>query len=151
MAAPSDAVIASRGPWSRLRFLKHHKSIVVGAVIVAVVVLAALFAPVLSPYDPIDVHPFDRLKGIGDARLPAWRRSAGPRHAEPALVGGEELACHRRVPLAVSGSVGLILGSVAGYSRRIAETLIMRGMDVVFGLPPILLAIAVAATLGRVW
>jgi peptide/nickel transport system permease protein len=52
------------------------------------------------------------------------------------------------VPLAVSGLVGLILGSVAGYSGRIAETLIMRSMDVVFGLPPILLAIAVAATLG---
>ncbi len=43
---------------------------------------------------------------------------------------------------------GLGLGSVAGYWGRIPETLVMRGMDVVFGLPPILLANSVAATLG---
>ena len=148
MAAPSDAVIASRGPWSRLRFLKHHKSIVVGAVIVAVVVLAALFAPVLSPYDPIDVHPFDRLKGIGTPGYLLGADQQGRDMLSRLLWGARSSLAIAVVPLAVSGSVGLILGSVAGYSRRIAETLIMRGMDVVFGLPPILLAIAVAATLG---
>ena len=52
------------------------------------------------------------------------------------------------VPLGVAGLIGLLLGSFAAYGGGISETLIMRGMDVVFGLPPILLAIAVAATLG---
>ncbi len=148
MAAPSDAAIASRGPWRLLRILKHHKSIVAGAVIVAVVVLAALFAPVLSPYDPIDVHPYDRLKGIGTPGYLLGADQQGRDMLSRLLWGSRSSLAIAVVPLAVSGLVGLILGSVAGYTGRIAETLIMRSMDVVFGLPPILLAIVVAATLG---
>ncbi len=148
MAAPSDAAIASRGPWRLLRILKHHKSIVAGAVIVAVVVLAALFAPVLSPYDPIDIHPYDRLKGIGTPGYLLGADQQGRDMLSRLLWGSRSSLAIAVVPLAVSGLVGLILGSVAGYSGRIAETLIMRSMDVVFGLPPILLAIVVAATLG---
>ena len=148
MAAPSDAAIASRGPWRLLRILKHHKSIVAGAVIVAVVVLAALFAPVLSPYDPIDVHPYDRLKGIGTPGYLLGADQQGRDMLSRLLWGARSSLAIAVVPLAVSGLVGLILGSVAGYTGRIAETLIMRSMDVVFGLPPILLAIVVAATLG---
>ncbi len=148
MAAPSDAVIASRGPGRVLYVLKHHKSIVVGAVIVAVVVFAALFAPVLSPYDPIDVHPFDRLKVIGTPGYLLGADQQGRDMLSRLLWGARSSLAIAVVPLAVSGLVGLILGSVAGYTGRIAETLIMRSMDVVFGLPPILLAIVVAATLG---
>jgi len=52
------------------------------------------------------------------------------------------------LPLAIAGTLGLLLGSIAGYVGKLWETIIMRSMDIVFGLPPILLAIAVAATMG---
>lgn len=148
MAAPSDAVIASPGSWHRLRALKNHKSIVAGAVIISVVVLAALLAPVLSPYDPTEVHPLDRLKGIGTPGYLLGADQQGRDMLSRLMWGARSSLAIAVVPLAVSGIIGLILGSVAGYMGRIPETLIMRGMDVVFGLPPILLAIAVAATLG---
>lgn len=72
MAALLDAENTVRSP-SRLpgrslrlvRFIRNHKAIVAGAAIVAFVVLIALLAPVLSPYSPTQVHPLDRLKGIG--------------------------------------------------------------------------------------
>jgi len=156
MAAPSDIVSTSPGstqgesndPWRRLRVLKNHKSIVAGAIIVSLVVLAALLAPVLSPYDPIEGHPIDRLKGIGTPGYLLGADQQGRDMLSRLMWGARSSLAIAVVPLAVAGLIGLVLGSVAGYSGRIVETLIMRGMDIVFGLPPILLAIAVAATLG---
>ena len=64
-----DAVPMRRsgeGGWGRfLSAVRTHQGIAVGAVIVAFVVLVAALAPVISPYDPNEIHPIDRLKGIG--------------------------------------------------------------------------------------
>jgi len=127
---------------------KNQKAIIAGATMVSVVVFVALLAPVISPYDPKEVHPIDRLKGIGSSGYVLGTDVQGRDMLSRLMWGARSSLAIAVVPLAVAGAIGLILGSVAGYAGKIPETLIMRGMDVVFGLPPILLAIAVAATLG---
>ena len=148
MATGPNAVIARGGAWRLLRLLGNHKSIAGGAFIVALVVLVAVLAPVLSPYDPNDGHPFDRLKGIGTPGYLLGADQQGRDMLTRLMWGARSSLAIAVLPLAISGVIGLALGSFAGYIGRLPETLIMRGMDVVFGLPPILLAIAVAATLG---
>ena len=134
---------------SRLvRFVKGHKSIVAGVVIIALVALVALLAPVLSPYGPTKVHPVDRLTGIGSPGYLLGADQQGRDMLSRLMWGSRSSLAIAIVPLTVAGSIGLILGAIAGYIGRIYETLIMRSMDVLFGLPPILLAIAVAATLS---
>ena len=148
MAARPDPVPPSRFSWRRLRVLGSHKSIMLGAVMVSFVVLVALFAPVLSPYDPIEIHPRDRLAEMGSPGYVLGADQQGRDMLTRLIWGARSSLAIAVVPLAISAFVGLGLGSVAAYTGGIWETLIMRGMDVVFGLPPILLAIAVAATLG---
>ena len=148
MAARPDPEPPSRFSWRRLRVLGSHKSIMLGAVMVSFVVLVALFAPVLSPYDPIEIHPRDRLAEMGSPGYVLGADQQGRDMLTRLIWGARSSLAIAVVPLAISAFVGLGLGSVAGYTGGIWETLIMRGMDVVFGLPPILLAIAVAATLG---
>jgi ABC-type dipeptide/oligopeptide/nickel transport system permease subunit len=155
MAALFDAAARIRRP-SRLasdpsrflRFLGNHKSIVAGGSIVLLIVFVAVFAPILSPYSPTRVHPLDRLEGIGAPGHPFGADQQGRDILSRLMWGARSSLAIVVVPLTVAGMLGLVLGSLAGYVGRFSETLIMRGMDIVFGLPPILLAIAIAATLG---
>jgi ABC-type dipeptide/oligopeptide/nickel transport system permease subunit len=155
MAALFDAAARIRRP-SRLasdpsrvlRFLGNHKSIVAGGIIVLLIVFVAVFAPILSRYSPTQVHPLDRLEGIGAPGHPFGADQQGRDMLSRLMWGARSSLAIAVVPLTVAGVLGLVFGSLAGYVGRFAETLIMRGIDVVFGLPPILLAIAIAATLG---
>ena len=131
-----------------VRFVKNRKSIVAGVVMVSLVVAMAILAPLLSPYSPTQIHPLDRLKGIGSPGYLLGADQQGRDILSRLMWGARSSLAIAVLPLTISGILGLALGSVAGYVGRLPETIIMRSMDVVFGLPPILLAIAVAATLG---
>ena len=146
-AAPTGG--SEEGGWPRvLSGVRSHQGIAVGAVIVIVVVLVALFAPLVSPYDPNEIHPIDRLKGIGTPGYLLGTDIQGRDMLSRLAWGSRTSLAIAVVPLAIAGFIGLLLGAFGAYGGGVSETLIMRGMDVVFGLPPILLAIAVAATLG---
>jgi ABC-type dipeptide/oligopeptide/nickel transport system permease subunit len=148
MAISSDLGVAHPRPSRRLQALKQHKSIVIGSAIVFLVVAVALLAPVLSPYGPNDIHPLDRLKDIGSPGYPLGADQQGRDMLTRLMWGARSSLAIALLPIAVSACIGLALGSFAGYLGGLLDTLVMRGMDVLFGLPPILLAIAVAASLG---
>jgi ABC-type dipeptide/oligopeptide/nickel transport system permease subunit len=130
------------------RFSRNNKSIVAGAVIVAFIALVAIFAPVFSPYSPIKGAPLDRLQDIGSVGHILGADQQGRDMLSRLMWGSRSSLAIAVVPLTIAGIIGLVLGAIAGYVGKLAETLVMRSMDVVFGLPPILLAIAIAATLG---
>ena len=131
-----------------VRFVKNRRSIVAGVVMVSLVVAMAILAPLLSPYSPTQIHPLNRLTGIGSPGFLLGADQQGRDILSRLMWGARSSLAIAVLPLTISGILGLALGSVAGYVGRLPETIIMRSMDVVFGLPPILLAIAVAATLG---
>ena len=137
-----------RDPGRLLRLVNAHRSILAGAAIVGLVGLVALFAPVLSPDSPVHVHPLDRLQGIGTPGHLLGADQQGRDVMTRLMWGARSSLAIAVIPLGIAGMIGLVLGAVAGYLGGVPETLIMRSMDVVFGLPPLLLAIAIAATLG---
>jgi ABC-type dipeptide/oligopeptide/nickel transport system permease subunit len=148
LVALPQPFMPSGAPRRFLDAVRRRRSILAGGTIVGAVALVALLAPALSPYDPNAVHPLDRLKEIGSPGYLLGADQQGRDMLSRLLYGSRSSLAIAVLPLAISALIGLGLGAVAGYMGRLAETLIMRGMDVVFGLPPILLAIAVAATLG---
>lgn len=131
-----------------LNFVRNHTGIVVGASIVLFIVIIAVLAPYISPYDPNEIHPIDRLKGIGTPGYLLGADVQGRDMLSRLIWGSRSSLAIAVVPLLVASAIGLVLGSIAGYAGKLPETVIMRSMDIFFGLPPILLAIAVAATLG---
>ncbi|MBM3490008.1 MAG: ABC transporter permease [Alphaproteobacteria bacterium] len=148
MAVTPEIAPVERPVWRPWALMTRHKSIAAGSAIVLLVVLMALLAPVLSPYDPNEVHPLDRLKPIGSPGYLLGADQQGRDMLTRLMWGARSSLAIAVLPLSISAIIGLALGAIAGYLGRLSETLIMRGMDVVFGLPPILLAIAVSATLG---
>ena len=138
---------ARRAPAKRLRL-----GLWAPIALVVLLVLVALLAPLIAPYDPNAQNLLGRMKTPGSTS-----------RAFHYLLGSDELGRDlltrliygARVSLAVafasailSGTVGVLLGMLAGYLRGWVEMLVMRVVDVFLSVPAILLAIITVAVLG---
>jgi peptide/nickel transport system permease protein len=134
-------------PWvaARRRFV-HSRTGLLGAVVLFIVVLAAIFAAQISPYSP--------TKDVGVPReAPSAEHLMGTddlgRDVLTRVIYGARVSLQAgAVTALLSLAVGLVLGMIAAYYGGRADALIMRVMDVVLAFPYILLAIAVVAILG---
>jgi peptide/nickel transport system permease protein len=125
-----------------------HRQGVVGASLLALVLLTAIFAPLLSPYDPNEPHVRERLAAIGTEGFILGTDGQGRDMLSRLIYGARSSLAMAILPVTIAGVVGLILGPVAGFFGRVVDATIMRTLDIFFGLPPIMLAILVAACLG---
>lgn len=128
------------------RFLRQRGG-VLGALIVLVVVLAAVLAPAIAPhpFDETDLlntwAPPDAINWLGTDKL-------GRDIASRLIVGARVSLIVSMSVVAITLLVGVVAGMVAGYAGGWADTLIMRGVDIVLAFPEVVLAILVAAVLG---
>ena len=127
--------------------LLADKNVVVGGAIVLVMVLIALFAPLLAPHDPSETNSAmiltapsaEYLFGTDDlGRCVLSRMIYGARVTIPYSI----------YALLVAIAIGVPLGLISGYYHRL-DNLIMRIMDILMAFPGILIAIVVVATLGQ--
>jgi|SRR5690625_4277336 len=140
----------------RLPRALRNVNIVVGGLLIALLVVVAIFAPQLTPMDPQQQD----LWGRHEAPRGIW--VDGQLNTEYVL-GGDELGrdvlsriiMGTRVSLIVgliatglSLVFGVLLGAVAGYAGGRTDDVIMRVMDILLAMPGILLAIAIVAALG---
>jgi ABC-type dipeptide/oligopeptide/nickel transport system permease subunit len=123
--------------------------VAVGALVVlTLVVLVAIFAPLISPYDPLVGDPTMRLLPPGTPGHPLGLDDQGRDILSRLIWGGRYSLTVAIVPVLSAGVVALVLGMVAGYSGGRWGELVMRLLDVVFAFPIVLFAIAIAAVLG---
>ncbi|HET8629542.1 MAG TPA: ABC transporter permease [Thermomicrobiales bacterium] len=135
---------SSRLYW--LRLLAANRAALASGVFLLVVVLLALLAPAIAPYDPQIVDPVHRLQGPSAAHL-MGTDDLGRDVLTRALYGARvSLLVGASVTL-VSAVLGSLIGLVAGYYPRV-DTPLMRVMDGLMAFPSILLAIAIMASLG---
>ncbi|HEU0217373.1 MAG TPA: ABC transporter permease [Stellaceae bacterium] len=140
--APS-AVAASvpRHGWRAV--VRRHPTIVVGAVLLAVMAAMAIFAPWLGTQDPQAISPLDRLKWpsaahwFGTDMLGRDVYSRTIYGARVSLIVGLSVAL-------LSTGLGLAIGLVAGFSRW-TDAIVMRIMDGLMSIPSVLIAIALMA------
>ena len=145
---------AGAGPWrSAWRRLRRNPSGIVGAVLVLLFVLVAVLAPLLAPYRPASAQWFgevtptsvpgpsaDHLLGLD---------SYGSDLLTQLLYGARSSLVIGVVSTAVGLAVGALLGVLAGGIGGWVDSAIMRLVDVLLSIPSLLLAVSVAAVLGR--
>jgi peptide/nickel transport system permease protein len=120
---------------------------VVGLALVLLVVVCAVFAPQISPYDPVQYLPADRMQG------PSARHWLGTdlygRDLLSRVIHGSRISLSvSLLSVSLALVVGGLLGALAGFYLRWVDTVIMRLTDVLLAFPAILLAIALLAFLG---
>jgi peptide/nickel transport system permease protein len=119
------------------------------AILIIVVLLAfALFPALIAPYDPIVLNIVDRLKPPGMAHL--FGTDEAGRDIFSRVVHGTRYSLGVSIAIVFSAAVfGVIYGAVSGMARRWVDDLMMRIVDLFFGFPALVLALAVAAAIGR--
>lgn len=118
-----------------------------GAAIIGAVAVAAVLAPWISPHDP---------RGIALARelmppSPEFPLGCDANGSDilSVLIHGARVSLEVGLAVTLSSvSIGLVVGSIAGYFGGWRDTLLMRVLDIVFAFPGIILAIALASVLG---
>jgi peptide/nickel transport system permease protein len=145
MSEPRGAEAPRRGGdvWRRLR---RDRAAVTGAACLAVLVLAAAFAPVLAPYDPTRVAMRERLQRPSGQHL-LGTDQFGRDILSRLLHGARVSLTVGLVSVGIGLGLGATLGLVAGFSPRL-DYPIVAVMDVLLSFPQILLAIAIVAALG---
>jgi peptide/nickel transport system permease protein len=139
--------IAPRTSPRWLRRFTRNKLVVAGGLVVLVVVLAALFAPVLAPHSPYEQFTTDQLVSPS-ATYPLGTDELG-RDVLSRILFGARISIQ---VAAISVSIGLLIGGTLGllaaYHGGAWDMVIMRFADILFAFPSLLLAIAVLAVLG---
>jgi ABC-type dipeptide/oligopeptide/nickel transport system permease subunit len=120
---------------------------VAGVVIAGVWILIAIFAPLIAPSNPL-AQNFTPSVG------PSWHHLFGTdelgRDVFSRVIYGSRVTLPIGLILVlVAATIGGTIGAVAGYFRGPVDGLLMRMADLVFAFPPIILAMVVAAVLGR--
>ncbi|MEA2817881.1 MAG: peptide/nickel transport system permease protein, partial [Rhodospirillaceae bacterium] len=131
----------------RIRWLRRYGLASLGAAIVLAWILAAIFAPWLTRYDPNVVDVAMRLRPPSAGN---WlgTDALGRDVATRVIYGTRVSLTVGMVVVLVGGLFGTLLGATAAYARGWAEESLMRLTDLVFCFPPIILAMAIAAALG---
>jgi len=122
--------------------------------IILVMVIMAVFAPVLAPWSPIDQTLRDKLLPPFWMEDGSWAHILGTdafgRDILSRLIYGARVSLIvAALALTVGGGVGLAVGIVAGYAGGLVDTLLMRLVDAAFTFPAILFALLLAVTMGQ--
>ena len=157
MSAVLDVPVQATRPRGPLRefwgYFSANHGAVAGLIFIVVIVLVAIFAPLIAPYPP------DLTNNAVFLKPPAWQAGgswAYPLGTDP--IGRDilsRLVYGARISLLIGAAVvaiaivaGIALGLISGFFRGPIEIAIMRLMDIILTLPSLLLAIVIVAILG---
>ncbi|MFT4029114.1 MAG: ABC transporter permease [Protaetiibacter sp.] len=145
--SPSATRAASPRKPSVLRMVLRDGFGRAGAIIAAVMLLAALLAPIISPHDPAEIFTGYRLQPPS-AYFPLGTDELGRDLLSRALYGAQASLSVALSVAALASLIGVPIGLISGYWGGLFDATSMRVMDVLFAFPTILLALTVVATLG---
>jgi len=146
--ASLPAARPSRGPTAiLLRKLFGRKVVLAGTVVLAVLALAALAAPWLTPYDPMALKVLDRLQSPRAAHWFGTDELGRDIYART-LYGARVTLTIVVLVSVVVAPIGLGVGTVAGYLGGWIDIALMRVTDIFLAFPRLVLALAFAAALG---
>ncbi len=140
---------AARGYWrSVFGRLLRDKVAMTCALLLAAIVLVAIFAPWIAPYDPSASSILKRLKPIGTEGHLLGTDELGRDMLTRLMYGGRLSLVMGIGPVVFAFLIGSLLGITAGFVGGRANTAIMRTVDVFYAFPSVLLAIAISGALG---
>lgn len=128
--------------------LKKNRLAVFGLIITIILILLAIFADVIAPYDPYSNDLMHRF--VFPCREHLFGTDNMGRDQFSRIVYGARISLLVGISTSLIGMFGgIILGSIAGYYGGSTETIIMRLMDIFMAIPSTLLAMSVMAVLGQ--
>jgi peptide/nickel transport system permease protein len=132
---------------STWRILMRNPRVTIPGAVILILLLVALFAPLLAPKDPLTINAQLRLQGPSSE---AWLGTDenGRDLLSRIIIGSRTSMIVAILSVAIATVLGVSFGLIGGYFGGLWEFITMRSVDVLLVFPPILLAISVVAFLG---
>lgn len=130
-----------------IRRLSHNPGAVVGAIVLAAMILLAIFAPFIAPYDPIEQNS-QAIRAAPSRAHIFGADNFGRDVFSRVLYGGRMSLPVGFVAVTITAIAGVAFGLIAGYYSGRVDSIIMRWVDLMLAFPGILLALALIAILG---
>jgi peptide/nickel transport system permease protein/dipeptide transport system permease protein len=135
------------------KIILKNKIAFIGLLFVILIIVVAIFAPLLAPFDPVVQNLSIRLTP------PAWAKGGSIMHLlgtddfgrdifSRIIYGARISLMIGTISVGISLSIGLLLGVFAGYYEGFVDAFIMRIVDIMLAIPSIMLAIVIVAILG---
>jgi len=137
---------AGRAYLGLLAFMKNRLA-VLGLLIIGVLVVIAVLAPVIAPYDPVETNIGNRLQPLSFTHY--FGTDEMGRDIFSRIVWGSRLTFYVIGLVAIiAAPVGILVGTGAGYFGGIIDTILMRITDIFLAFPKLILALAFVSALG---
>ena len=130
----------------RLRYLLRDKKALIGLIVLTVLVVAAVLAPLISPYDPNDMD-YDMI-GAPDWAHPLGTDDLGRDLLTRLLYGTQVSLFVGFSTVALSLALGVALGIAGGYLGGWVDTIVMRYIDLQWAFPNFIIAVYLVAVFG---
>jgi peptide/nickel transport system permease protein len=127
---------------------RHDRVALVASVLLLALIMICALAPVTAPYSPYKIDPANLFAPPGSPGHLLGTDNEGRDMLSRLIWGGRVSLVTGIVPVVIGLVVGGAIGLLAGFKGGAARTAIMRAMDVFLAFPAVLLAIAIAMTLG---
>ena len=150
-AADDDTppALHARGYWNTVGYrLCRDPLTLCFAAIVLLIVLTAVCAPMLAPFDPYKESVVARLKPFGYRGHALGTDELGRDLLSRLIYGGRSSLLMGLIPVAIATLLGGTLGVIGGFAGRRVNGVIMRTMDVFYAFPSVLLAVAISGAMG---
>ena len=127
---------------------RENKLAVASAIVILLITLAAIFAPLVAPYDPTAQDLTSRLQGMSAEHI-FGTDQLGRDVLSRMIYGARISLCIGIFPTLISMLLGTLLGLMSGYLGKTVDFIIMRLADITMAFPSLLLAMVVMYTLGK--
>jgi peptide/nickel transport system permease protein len=130
-----------------IRVFSGRKVAVFGAAIILVLIVVAVFAPLIAPYDPYQQNLREALQPPSKDHL-LGTDPFGRDTLSRIIYGTRPSLAVGLVSVGIGALLGMSVGLLGGYFGGIVDTLTMRAIDALMFIPPLMLALAIGAALG---
>jgi peptide/nickel transport system permease protein len=127
--------------------LKKNKLAIIGLLIISLLVIVAVFAPVLAPHHPYE-QDLDRVMMAPCSEYPFGTDDFGRCILSRIIFGTRISLAIGLIVTAISAVAGIILGMLAGFYGGVIDEVIMRIVDIFLAFPGLILALVIAGLLG---
>jgi peptide/nickel transport system permease protein len=145
LAASSSRPSRRVSAWQSIR---RQRLAMTGALLVGIFAAIAIVGPAIAPFGPTEQFSADRLKPPGGSYLLGTDEFG--RDIYSRLLYGARISFQvGAIAVGIAGTLGIVLGLIAGYAGGWVDNILTLLMDILFAFPAILLAIAIISLLGN--
>ena len=130
------------------RKMRTNRFAVIGLAILVALIIIAVFAPFIAPYDPTEMDLRNALQPVGSPGHILGTDELGRDTLSRLIFGSRISLSVGIIVVIIAGTIGVVLGAISGYYGGVIDQIIMRLVDVLLAFPFLILAIAVVSIVG---